>query len=216
MKKEYLVPSAIILLIAIFAMAAYMYDQQKMAAINAEIKEKEALLVRDHSPVMGSEDAKVTIVEFFDPACETCKTFHPFIKQFLDANPGKLKVVMRYAPLHQGSDYVVALLEAARLQGKFWETLEAAFKFQSVWASHHNPQPKKLWMLLGGVDLDFKKAEKEMASPAVLKNVKQDIQDGQQLGVSKTPSYFVNGKPLIKFGYKQLKALVDTEIERMY
>lgn len=75
-----------------------------------------SLLVRDYSPTKGSDDAKVTIVEFFDPACETCKAFHPFIGNLMAAHPGKIKVVMRNAAFHHGSDYVVAMLEAARLR----------------------------------------------------------------------------------------------------
>lgn len=216
MKKEYLIPATIIFLVVIFAIAAFLYDKQKTDEINAQTKQNESYLVRDHSPAIGNKNAKVTIVEFFDPACETCKAFHPFVKQLMAENPGKIKLVMRYAPLHDGSDYVVALLEAARLQNKFWETLEMTFNKQPLWASHHNPQPKKLWLLLAGVKLNFKKAEQDMQSQQVLKNVQQDISDGQQLRVSKTPSYFVNGKPLINFGYKQLQALVEAEIESNY
>ncbi|MBL7002480.1 MAG: thioredoxin domain-containing protein [Gammaproteobacteria bacterium] len=216
MKKEYLIPASIIILVAIFSIGAFLYDKQKVDTITAEAKKNESYLIRDHSPKMGSKNAKVTIVEFFDPACETCKAFHPLVKQLMDENPGKVNLVMRYVPLHQGSDYVVALLEAARLQNKFWETLEATFKSQSVWASHHKPQPKKLWLLLAGVNLDFNKAKADMNTQAVLQNINQDISDAKQLGVTKTPGYFVNGKPLINFGYKQLQLLVENEIKSQY
>lgn len=216
MKKEYLVPAAVVLLVAVFAVAAYVYDRQKANKLNAEAKQKESYLVREHSPTKGNKNAKVTLVEFFDPACETCKKFHPLVDQIMEEHPGKIKLVMRYLPLHQGSDYVAALLEAARLQHKFWQTLEATFKTQPMWAAHHNPQPKKLWLLLAGVDLDFKKAEQDMQRADVLQNVQQDISDARQLGVSKTPGYFVNGKPLIRFGYRQLKELVESEIEASY
>jgi len=100
MKKEYLIPASVILLVVIFAIAAFIYDQQKADKINAQTKQNEAYLVRDYSPTVGNKNAKVTIVEFFDPACETCKAFHPFVKQLMDSNPGKIKLVMRYAPLH--------------------------------------------------------------------------------------------------------------------
>jgi protein-disulfide isomerase len=216
MKKEYLVPAAVVLLVAVFAVAAYVYDQNRANEINALAKQKESLLVRDHSPTKGNKDAKVTLVEFFDPACETCRKFHPLVEQLMDEHPGRIKLVMRYLPLHQGSDYVVALLEAARLQNKFWQTLEATFKTQPVWAAHHNPQPQKLWLLLAGVELNFKKAEQDMQRADVLANVRQDINDAKQLGVTKTPGYFVNGKPLIRFGYQQLKQLVEDEIAANY
>jgi len=84
-------------------------------------------------------DAKVYIVEFMDPACETCAAFAPFVKQMMADNPGKIKLVLRYAPFHDGADYFVTILEAAKKQGKYWETLDAMFKSQPYWASHSNP-----------------------------------------------------------------------------
>ena len=72
MKKEYLVPASVVLLVAVFTVAAYVYDQHRANEINAQAKQKESLLVRDHSPTKGNKDARVTLVEFFDPACETC------------------------------------------------------------------------------------------------------------------------------------------------
>lgn len=216
MKKQVLIPASLVILLAVFAAAAYFYDQQKTQELNAAAKQKESFLVREYSPTKGNKNARVTIVEFFDPACETCRAFHPFVKQLMDDNPGKIKLVMRYAPLHHGSDYVVSMLEATKLQNKFWQTLNEMYKMQPHWAAHHNPQPQKLWLLLGEVDLDFKKVEQDMQTPGVVSNVKQDISDGRQLGVTKTPSFFVNGKPLTSFGYQQLQDLVETELQASY
>jgi protein-disulfide isomerase len=155
-------------------------------------------------------------VEFFDPACETCKAFHPFVKHLMSSNPGKIRLVVRYTPFHKGSDYVVKLLEAARLQNKFWETLEATYASQPAWASHGNPQPERLWSLLSSVGLDQKRARHDMQSQTIAKHIQQDMADAQQLQVTKTPGFFVNGKPLVRFGYEQLQQLVDTEIRSNY
>ena len=174
------------------------------------------ILERSHSPRKGPATAKVTIVEYFDPACETCAAFHPFVMQLMEENPGKIQVIMRYAPFHKGSDYVIALLEATRAQGKYWETLEAAYASQQVWASHHDPQPQKLWMQLSTVGLDFSKAEQDMQSEQTIRNINQDIIDLKALKVSKTPSFFVNGKPLVEFGSDQLRTLIEEEIRRVY
>ena len=131
-------------------------------------------------------------------------------------NPGKIKLVVRYLPLHKGSDYVVKLLEASRLQNKFWETLEAIYKFQPAWASHRNPQPKKLWSLLKDSGLNLSKARKDMQSQRIEQRLQQDIADAQLLEVTKTPGFFVNGKPLVRFGERQLLKLVEAEIENNY
>lgn len=216
MKKQYFVAATIALLLAVFAIAAFLYDRQKANEINERAQGNIAYLVRDYSPTIGSSSAKVTIVEFFDPACETCREFHPFVKQLMKSNQGRIKLVMRYTPFHQGSDYVVKILEAARLQDKFWETLEATYDAQPIWAAHGNPKPERLWMRLGKVGLDFKRARKNMEEPFIVERIRQDMADARQLQVTKTPGFFVNGKPLIRFGYDQLESLVESEIDKYY
>lgn len=195
-----------LLLIVIAIVVVIVNEQQSDGSNNNE------LLVRDYSPTIGNKNAKVTIVEFFDPACETCKSFHPFVKRLMQKNPGKVRLVLRYTPLHQGSDYVATFLEATRLQGKFWQSLDAIYEAQPLWASHHNPQPEKLWELLGHVGLDLDRVRADMKSPAIAQRVQQDIEDARALQVTKTPGFFVNGKPLVQFGYKQLQQLVESEI----
>jgi len=216
MNKQIQVSIAGALLIILFAVAVVIYNEEKADELTDNASQNASLLVRDYSPTFGNEDAKVTIVEFFDPACETCKAFHPLVKHLMSSNPGKIKLVLRYAPFHQGSDYVVKLLEAARMQNKFMETLEATYASQATWAPHHKPQPERLWMLLGGVGLDLKKAKEDMESSTVEQRIQQDLADAQQLQVTRTPGFFVNGKPLVQFGSQQLQQLVDDEIRSSY
>ena len=216
MKKQYLVPLAGALLVAVFAAAAYLYSQQQAGEMNELALSNASTLIRDYSPRAGNPEAKVTIVEFFDPACGTCKAFHPLVKKLLAANPDKVNLVIRYATFHPGSDYVVKILEAARLQDKFWETLEATLDAQSAWAAHGNPQPERLWMRLGSTGLDFQKAKNDMVSAEIARRLQQDMADVRTLKVTKTPGFFVNGKPLTRFGYEQLKELVDTEVQANY
>ena len=151
-----------------------------------------------------------------DPACETCAAFTPFVKQMMNANPGKIKLVLRYAPFHDGADYFVKILEAAKKQGKYWETLDVMYKSQPYWASHHNPQPQKIWNFLPAAGLDIEQIRKDMNDPAIVKLIEQDMADAKTLNVRKTPGFFANGKPLQTFGYKQLQELVQSEITANY
>nr|MBF0222796.1 thioredoxin domain-containing protein [Desulfobulbaceae bacterium] len=179
-------------------------------------KENASTFIRDHSPTRGSDDAKVFLVEFMDPACETCAAFSPLVKQIMDANPGKIKLVLRYAPFHDGADSFVKILEAAKKQGKYWETLDVMFKSQPYWASHSNPQPQRLWQFLPKAGLDIEQIRKDMNDPAIAQIVEQDIADAKTLNVHKTPGYFVNGRPLQTFGFRQLQELVQSEIDANY
>jgi protein-disulfide isomerase len=98
-------------------------DNAKQELALAAQSNNEAL-VRAHAPVYGNPAARVTIVEFFDPACETCRVFHPIVKGIVNASFSQVRLVVRNAPLHKGSDKAVKILEAARQQGRYWEALE--------------------------------------------------------------------------------------------
>ena len=172
-----------------------------------------AALIRMHSPSLGKIDAPVVIVEFFDPACETCRAFYPLVKEIMAANPDKIRLVLRYTPFHKGSDQVVAVLEAARKQGKFWPALEALLGAQAAWTPHHTANVDLVWTHLEGLGLDLEKVRTDMRAPEIAKLIAQDVEDAKTLGVDKTPGFFVNGKPLVDFGYKQLKQLTDVALK---
>ena len=179
-------------------------------------RENASLFVREHSQTLGSDDAKVYLVEFMDPACETCAALSPFVKQIMAAYPGKIKLVLRYAPFHDGADYFVKILEAAKKQGKYWETLDVLYKSQPYWASHHNPQPQRAWQFIPKAGVDPSRIQKDMNDPAIVKIIEQDLADAKALNVQKTPGFFVNGIPLQTFGYQQLQDLILSEIRANY
>ncbi|MCP4671449.1 MAG: thioredoxin domain-containing protein, partial [Desulfobacula sp.] len=201
-----------LVLIGLFAATSFYYKGQQTRMYDFMAQNNASTFVRDNSQTLGSEDAKVFLVEFMDPACETCAAFSPFVKQMMKANLGKIKLVIRYAPFHDGAEYFVKILEAAKKQGKYWETLDVMFKSQPYWASHHNPQPQKIWQFLPKAGLDIKKIKEDMNDPAIAKLIEQDLADAKTLNVRKTPGFFVNGKPLETFGYKQLHQLIQSEI----
>ncbi len=169
-------------------------------------------LVRPYSPVLGPVDAPVTIVEFFDPACEACRTFYPVVKQILAMFPGNVRLVMRYTPFHQGSDEVVRILEAARIQGQYESVLEALLARQPEWAVHGAPDLALAWDIAGAAGLDLARARADAVTPSVDLVLKQDLADAQAGGVTQTPTFFVNGKPLPSFGARQLLELVKSEV----
>ena len=175
-----------------------------------------AALVRFHSPTLGEADGKVHIVEFLDPACETCSRFYPFVKQFMKDNPGRVRVSIRYAPFHRGSDDVVRLLEAARKQGKFWQTLEALLVSQPRWVVNHTARLDLAWDAIQGVGLQLDRIKQDMQAPEVTRVIQQDIEDAVLLNVTKTPEFFVNGRPMPSFGYEQLRTLVERALRESY
>lgn len=216
MKKQHIAFLGASGLVLVFMLAIHFYTRQRADEIELMARNSAAPLVRDHSQSLGPADAKVVIVEFLDPACEACRDFAPHIKDLLALHTGKIRLVLRYAPFHQGSDTMVKILEAARKQGQYWETLQVMFDTQPHWASHHHPQPDKIWKFLSSAGLNIEKIRSDMNDPSILEILRQDIADVQTLGVRKTPSFFVNGKPLPSFGLSQLKSLVAEEIAANY
>jgi len=207
----------VVVVVAAFAMLAlglwWYFANQNSQSLEAVTVDRTAL-IRPHSPSMGKADAPVVIVEYFDPACETCRTFYPMVKQLMAQHPDRIRLVMRYAPFHKGSDKVVAVLEAARRQGKFWPVLEALLQNQKDWVSNHTARPDLIWPLLDGAGLNMEQLAIDLTAPDLQQVVAQDLADANTLGVSQTPEYFVNGRPLPSFGFEQLQQLVREELAR--
>jgi protein-disulfide isomerase len=216
MKKGKIVVLSSIVLIMIFVLGSFLVKDRQQETLSSLTRKNAEALIRGHSQTLGDAAAKVAIVEFMDPGCETCRTFDPFIKQMMAAYPGKIKLVIRYAPLHQGADYMVAVLEASKKQGKYWETLQVMYETQPQWADHHNPQPQQIWKFLPRVGLDLVQLKRDMNDPAIARLIEQDMADARTLKVTKTPGFFVNQKPLVSFGYQQLQALVEAELRAHY
>jgi len=209
MKQKTLFTVAVVLLLLGFIVAALLYNVEREEQAGQVPEANRSALVRMHSPALGRADAPVVVVEFLDPACETCAAFYPMVKQMLAANPDKIRLVLRYAPFHKGSDQVVAALEAARKQGKFWPALEALLATQADWAPHHAAEVARIWPHLERAGLDLQTLRADMMAPEIARVIEQDLLDAQTLKVSKTPDFFVNGRALPSFGFEQLKALVD-------
>ena len=170
-------------------------------------------LIRSHSPILGNVDAPVTIVEFFDPACEACRAFHPIVKDLLAEHGGAVRVVLRYTPFHgEGSEQAILILEAARMQNVFEPVLEALLIQQPKWASHGRMQPAFIPAIAESAGLDLEAARTQVKAPEVIAALNQDRADVETVGVRQTPTFFVNGKPLDPFGEGELRALVAAEV----
>lgn len=216
MKKNFVLIGSILLVAVMFAMGMFAFQDKKADEIAALATKNAANLVQFYSPTIGSADAKVTLVEFFDPSCEACRAFYPLVKLILEENNGKVKLVLRYAAFHKDSDIVVKMLEASKVQNLYWQSLEAVLLSQPEWADHGAPQVDKIWPYLKAVGLDVDKAKADMKSPALDSLLKQDMADVATFNVQKTPTFYVNGKPLIHFGEDALRALVKQEIDAAY
>ena len=202
-------------LLVVGALAAYALRERSANPAAAD-GGNVAALASEHSPTLGEATAKVHVVEFLDPACETCAQFYPIVKQLIAENPGRIRLSVRHVAFHEGADHVVRMLEASRAQDRYWETLEALLQTQAQWAPHHTVRPDLVEPVVARVGLDMQRLVQDMNAADVGQRVTRDRDDAIALRVTATPEYFVNGRPLPEFGYEPLLALVREELDRNY
>ena len=172
-----------------------------------------AALHRPQAATTGNPAAKVHIVEFLDPACETCREFYPFVKGMMRDHPGAIQLTVRLVAFHPNADLPVRALEASKAQGKFWDLLDSLLESQPLWVENNRVDVDKFWRELHSLDLNLDRLRADMESPAVRKAVAVDAADANTLKVTQTPEYFVNGRGLPEFGFRQLQHLVDEELK---
>lgn len=220
MKKETVLLGIIAFLVVVIAVIGAGYYRGSTGTVDQPASGVSAL-VRDDSPVLGPKDAPVTIVEFYDPECESCAAFHDSIKRVLKEHDGKVRLVARIMPLHPNSLLAATFIEVAGEQGKYWEAQEFVFRKQPEWGTVHGlpataqPDAPALFDKYAvdfGLDPDkFKAAVNENRFAS---RFQRDMADGQSLGVRKTPTIFVNGRLLTRLSEPDLKFLVEQELGR--
>jgi protein-disulfide isomerase len=167
----------------------------------------------DRGFALGPKDAPVTIVEFSDFQCPFCKTATATIKQVLDKYPGKVRLVFRDYPLASLHPQAPKAHEAARCAGdqaKFWEYHDVLFERSPKIA------PQDLKQYAQELKLDATAFGQCLDSGKYTAEVDKDFQEGVGLGLTGTPSFFINGKQIV--GAQPLAAfqrIVDGELAKV-
>ena len=214
MNRRGLILSVLALGVAGFGGATWFANRPgPVAEVEPVAPELADAMIRPYSPILGPSDAPVTIVEFFDPACEACRAFHPIVKDIMAEHGDAVRVVIRYTPFHgAASEEAIRVLEAARMQDVYMPVLEAVLREQPRWASHGAPAPGLILQIAATVGLDAEAARTQVLAPDVVAILNQDRADVETVGVRQTPTFFVNGKPLDPFGEAELRRLVAAEV----
>lgn len=210
--------TTIVIVTAAFALIAFVsagffyQSRHNKQSVDQAVANQDAM-VRMHSPVIGPVTAPVTIVEFFDPACEACRAFYPHVKRILDSHPQKARLVIRYVPFHGDiSIEGVRILESAREQQMFEPVMEALLQAQPVWASHSAPSAERAWEFAHAAGLNLERARNYVASGKVDALLELDVTDLEAVGIRATPTFFVNGKPLLTPDPRILQEMVESAI----
>ncbi len=157
----------------------------------------------DGAPVRGPANASVTLVEFSDFHCPFCKQVLPTLTQLLARYPGKVRLVFRDFPIDSLHPQARRAAEAARCaqdQGRFWEYHDLLF------AEAPKATPEELKRYAEKVGLDLAKFEPCLTGGTHRAAVQRDLDEGSRLGITGTPAFFINGRPLD--GAQPLEAFV--------
>ncbi|MFO0705037.1 MAG: thioredoxin domain-containing protein [Candidatus Andersenbacteria bacterium] len=156
-----------------------------------------AQLVREYSPAIGAttEVAKVTLVEFGDFECPACAGAAPILRELVKQTKD-LRLVFRHFPLdqHLNAETVAKAAEAANAQGKFWELYDLAYARQSEWNSLSIKDAEaKFESYAAELGLDLERFKQDRTKAALLDHIRLDKGEGLALGVTATPTLYLNG-----------------------
>lgn len=172
------------------------------------------VLIKPDSVTQGAANAAVTIVEFFDPECESCRAMAPVVKKIMKDYQGKVRLVLRYMPLHQNSLLAAQVTEAAGEQGKFWQMHDLLFERQTEWGEKREPQTALFEKYATELGMNVEQLRTAIADRRYLQKIERDKKDGQSVGVNKTPTFFVNGRQLPGIGEQELRFMIDEELKK--
>ena len=216
--KRYL-PFIIVAAVAVSAIGAgaalYRTKKQRLAAATAVNVHDPAGAKPGARPphIRGSTKAAITIEEFADFQCPPCGGISNIVKELEKKNAERLRVVFRHYPLRNHANAVPAALaaEAAGLQGKFWEMHDQLFKNQGAWSKADNARAL-FAEYAAAIGLDSARFSRDMNDEKLKARVTADQERATSMGVSRTPSIFINGQaiPAESFSLTGLQTAIDS------
>jgi protein-disulfide isomerase len=186
----------IVLAIAVAGGAAVYFSRQPDTTTSSSSTSSTPLKNTGGGHFRGPETAKVTLVEFGDYQCPSCKAFHPMVQETLARYPQDVRLEFHHYPLvsiHPNSMAASLAAEAAGEQGKYWEMHDLLFETQDQWSRSPNPEPDFL-ALAARIGLDQNAFMQTIRSPQLQDRVLQDVVRAREGNVEAVPTFFINGQ----------------------
>ncbi len=165
-------------------------------------------LVREDSPRL-TEGTDAVFVEFLDFECEGCGAIYPTIDELKSTYGDRVSFVVRYMPLHTSSMNAAKAAEAAGAQGRYVEMYDVLFQRQADWGHQETAEEAKFFDYAEELGLDMEQFRADFDDPAVEERIRQSEIDGRALGVTGTPTMFMDGVLLEPKSIEELTAAFD-------
>lgn len=181
----------------------------------APLAAADAQLVRaDSHRVTSPATEKAQLVEFLDFECESCRAAEPLVEELKKEYGDRITFVHRYFPLpgHRNSGTAALAVEAAAQQGRYQEMATKLFATQPEWGEKRDSQAALFSTFAQELGLDMAQYDAAVADQATKDRISQDVADGKALGVTGTPTFFLNGKKLTLNTEAQFRQLLDEAV----
>lgn len=214
--KRYL-PFAIVAIVAAVTLAsAIVLYRAKREPVAAATKTLTASETADATHVLGPAEAPVTLEEFADYQCPPCGRIASVISQMEHDYRPRLRIVFRNFPFasHVHAHEAALAAEAAALQGRFWQMHDLLYREQAAWSNAADARPL-FESYAGMIGLSIERFRRDMDSEAAKARVAADQQRGSSLGVTSTPSIFINNEPVPRTSLNPsgLRAAIDAAMK---
>lgn len=182
----------VVLGLIVWGLIAAMNKSSATGTANGNYSTPAPVTSADH--VRGPANAPITLIEYADFQCPACEAYEPVLEKLEAATSTSFQIVYRYFPLPQHPNALPSAYaaEAAGLQGKFWEMHDLLFANHADWTEL--PDPTSVFVgYATQLGLDVNKFKSDMNSDAVKARIQRDLDEGTNIGVNYTPSFFLNG-----------------------
>lgn len=171
----------------------------------------------DTTAAPQSGDGKVSVVEYLDLECPSCRAAYPGVEKLRGEYRDRVTFTVKHFPIpsHRNAELAAVAVEAAGAQGKRDEMFKAMYSAQPEWGGQQTSQRAAFVGFAQQLGLDLAAFEKALDDSALRERVLAERAEGSKLGVQGTPTFFINGA---KFSaaptYDALKAAIDRELAK--
>ncbi|OGH23322.1 MAG: hypothetical protein A2958_00135 [Candidatus Levybacteria bacterium RIFCSPLOWO2_01_FULL_38_13] len=165
---------------------------------------------------IGSESARITLVEYSDFQCPACAAYHPMVNQLISEFEGRMLFVYRFFPIqsHQNAMISAQSSLAAHKQGKFFEMYNLLFDNQNSWVNSSNAE-KIFVEYAGKLNLDIDKFKSDLKKDETKNLINNQYSQAIAIGVNSTPTFFLNGVKIQNpRTYDDFKNLIQNELNK--
>lgn len=198
-QKAILVTVGLVVVLLVVALVYVLLSENRASAPETEGNDGPQV-VRENSHVLDDGgDAAVTVVEFLDFECEACGAFYPLVEDLREKFDGEITYVIRYFPLpgHFNSKNAAIAAEAAAQQGRLEDMYHRLFQTQAQWGEAQESRANLFRGFAVELGLDMAAFDEAVADPATAQRVEFDVDEGERLGVSSTPTFFIDGEQVV-------------------